>query len=124
MKYYSVGFSYPRQTNSDGSGDDEEDAQASRDLWEAEDVLDSVFSSLGLESVHEYSWPDGSLYKFIRTNFMTASELRGLLHAVLLKHHMSVSGRCKEIPADHKTIRRNTVEFEFELAKKKKKLNQ
>jgi len=68
--------------------DSEESEKAQRALTAAENEVDSALK--GLETKHAYSWPDGSLYKYIRIDGpVDISVLRQAL-AALLKPHPTV----------------------------------
>ena len=77
--YYSVGFNYP------GPHDNvphDSTIAAQHNNWAAECAVEQACEILGLGCKHENSWPDGSLYKWIRCN-LSEDALREVINAVL-----------------------------------------
>lgn len=70
MKYYSVAFFYPGPRSNSG-----EDHEASKVASAAEREVHNRLKSLGCEARHEYSWPDGTLYLYVKTD-MSGSDLQ------------------------------------------------
>ena len=77
-RLYSLCFNYegarcgaagPHE-NEDGST-----SQPSLDLIQAEKTVESVLSAMGFKWKHEYSWPDGSLYKLILAPYVATAEM-------------------------------------------------
>lgn len=68
MTYYNVGFKYvgPR-VNILGDDDDPATLAADKALREAEKMLSDALAAADIDFRHAYAWPDGSLYKFVRT---------------------------------------------------------
>lgn len=70
MKCYSISFRYPhavRGVSAPGihlSLSVDEDAE-SRTLMHVENVVRNAARSVGLKMLHQYSWPDGSCYKWV-----------------------------------------------------------
>lgn len=65
--YYLLSFSYNGETVNCGPGDDDLSRDASAACFSAEDRVEQLAKEANLEMCHAYSWPDGSLYKYVRT---------------------------------------------------------
>ena len=90
MNYYHIEFFYPGPYVG-FPGDDEESIAASRVNHRADDKVAEAANKIGVEMVHAYAWPDGSLYKFFRCN-LEINDLRQALNKELKKDDMAVAG--------------------------------
>lgn len=64
VNYFSISFAYKgRKCNFPI----DEDHDPSLKLLAAEKAVEKLFETLKIDFLHEYSWPDGSLYKYVRT---------------------------------------------------------
>ena len=73
MNYFHFEFNY------DGSivnivSDNDATHKASADLSAASNKAKEALNNLNIENLHAYAWPDGSLYRFVRTE-MEENEL-------------------------------------------------
>jgi len=67
IKYYSIDFAYPGPySNFPGNGEEPE-GPGPHDiaLSVADKAVHAAALEMGVRMLHEYSWPDGSLYKLI-----------------------------------------------------------
>ncbi len=62
-----------------------------RALGKASAAVEHILSASGCEYLHQYSWPDGSLYKFVRTDLNDAA-FRALFDSSLIVHVSMSSG--------------------------------
>lgn len=68
LKYYLVQFDYnPTVTVNSPEDDDPETARASKELADADKLVEEIAARNNLEIIHAYSWPDGSLVKHLRS---------------------------------------------------------
>lgn len=68
MKYYLVQFGYNSTvTVSNPLDDDPATDQASKELYAADKLVEGIAAKNNLEIIHGYSWPDGSLYKYLKS---------------------------------------------------------
>jgi len=65
-RYYSMSFSYSGLFNIAGREEMGREARADFVLSLAERLVESTLEQNGIEYRHQYSWPDGSLYKWAR----------------------------------------------------------
>jgi len=73
MHYYQLSFYYPGPTVNIPS-DSECSRDASQANFDADDAISLRVKTAKLEMRHAYAWPDGSLYKYIRTPQKTSLE--------------------------------------------------
>lgn len=117
MNYYCVSFNYQGIKGMgacgelDGQGNEIGPSQESIALSLAEKKLADVLIEAKIESRHQYSWPDGSLFKNIRGDF-SKEELRSTLKKALDKTDLSVA-HINSTKASKKTFRGYTLEEEF-----------
>lgn len=90
LKYASLEFQYSGAT-SFMPGNRESDTA----LRIAEKAVDRAAVELGVEMVHEYSWPDGSLYRVIRAEDPTNVAYR--IQALADKHAKSESNQAVSV---------------------------
>jgi hypothetical protein len=83
MSYYSVSFRYyGPKTNFPCEKPDGTMSDASKACFEAEDICEGACKKLGLNYLHEYSFPDGSIYKYVKDS-RSAAKLKELLSGLL-----------------------------------------
>lgn len=85
MKYYMIDFDY--DWPSCGIIPDKESSLANR---KADIKVNAAAKRLGINMLHAYSWPDGSLYKYIKTE-LSADEVRMALDSQLYDSGVSVN---------------------------------
>lgn len=71
MNYFSVSIYVPGPYSNCPGAEPEIDDFA----WNGDKFVEFVLTSSGVEFLHEYSWPDGSCYKYVRSN-LTSDELK------------------------------------------------
>ena len=62
MRYFNMSFSYQGPKSNLGT------ANSDRALDSAIKELKKLLKNANIDSIHEYAWPDGSLYRIIRFN--------------------------------------------------------
>lgn len=77
MNYFTVSFIYPGPYVNCPDND-----QETRDNWDKVTQVEHLMEKNGMQSCHEYSWPDGSCYLNIRTP-LQAKQLREQLAGIL-----------------------------------------
>jgi len=83
MPFYSVSFGYGGpKTNFPHENEDGSMSDASKVCFAADDVCEKLGKKLGLNLLHQYSFPDGSLYKYVKDE-RTAAEVKALLSSAL-----------------------------------------
>jgi hypothetical protein len=124
MNYYDVGFYYPGQLQNIPL---DTETQADRDLIAAEKFVEEKLFKSDLTYAHAYSWPDGSLYKYIASE-LDQGELRNKLRSIFGDGqdppHISVENIYKSEPTEdpHKFnqatgINYNTLQEYMEAAR-------
>ena len=68
MKYYDIEFGYYPGPYCGNPGPDRLSHDASAANIAADELVEQAAEANGIEMMHAYSWPDGSLYKYIRTD--------------------------------------------------------
>ena len=76
MKYYMIDFGY------DGPIGDCEDIDASKANCDADKKVHVAAKALGFNMLHAYSWPDGSLYKYMMSD-LSIQELKAAFDSQL-----------------------------------------
>lgn len=66
MNYYDIEFGYYPCPTVNCPGPDEQSWEASAANMAADKLVEEAAKQHGIEMMHAYSWPDGSLYKHIR----------------------------------------------------------
>lgn len=89
MNYFSIEFHY---SGPKGMGADESfnDSPIHKALADAEIHVVTKLAEAGIDWRHEYSWPDGSLYKFVRSN-LPREELLESLRKLINKDDVNVA---------------------------------
>lgn len=78
--YYSVSFSYPRPGRYNNINyDNATDSDENKALNDANKIVESTLAILGINHRHYYSWPDGTLIKWIESD-MELIPLREMLN--------------------------------------------
>jgi hypothetical protein len=78
MNYYSFSFHYPGPYVN-FPGPDEE----TRSAWDHDTNIESLLKSTGLDFRHEYSWTDGSCYKFVMSE-LDINAVRSVVTAAMV----------------------------------------
>ena len=99
MAYFIVEFSYtgPRVNiiSDNKATDDASDALIAADQL----VMDKLQLEQGIQCKHAYSWPDGSLYKYVKTD-LEQEQLTQLLNRVFEGSGIQVTSVAANQPGD------------------------
>lgn len=80
FKYYQVSFCYFPSHAVNILGDDPDSKLAFTTNWKAADRVDAIAEEHGIQIRHAYSWPDGSLEKYVYTD-KTPKEIEAIFRA-------------------------------------------
>lgn len=95
-RYFSLDFKYPGPYSNIPSSD-----ELDLKLRMAEALVECALSDLFGKFVHQYSWTDGSLYKYVKVQGLTAEQIEEKLNQILVPFNCSV--KATRVKAEHKT---------------------
>lgn len=104
MPYYDVAFGYTDSCQCDSGegvtityyvdGD-----KANKQLMEADSTVEKLLKEAGVNSKHAYGYPDGSLYKYIKTD-LDEEQLRQTLEKIFQGTDIRISQIYKSCPLE------------------------